>query len=178
MVWKGSKITNGLCSDCYARYKRQTPTPTQQNNKPLKQPKPPKSNAAPPISPKPAPQPILRFPIGNLVFAIWVADGYYYPATITGNSGDYVNVRFISDNTDDLIQSNHIVNLPDAFKNMNFESDWKNGGLYYSCEVKARDDMNCFVRYTDGVNEQIHFSQLRACFKTSAKIAKMFERKK
>jgi len=110
----------------------------------------------------------LMKPALGMVFAHWEADGFYYPAEADKPSLDdgFVEVEFMDGQTDRL-RSGQYISMDEAFDKMRFQGDWKNGGLYYDCELNdANDDYSLFdVTYVeDGVKETIKLSQLRAYF--------------
>jgi len=110
----------------------------------------------------------LMKPALGMVFAHWEADGFYYPAEADKPSLDdgFVEVEFMDGQTDRL-RSGQYIGMDEAFDKMRFQGDWKNGGVYYDCELNdANDDYSLFdVTYLeDGVKETIKLSQLRAYF--------------
>ena len=95
---------------------------------------------------------------GQIVFANWADDGYYYPAKANETDGDLVNINFM-DGTEDQMTKEYIMNLQEAYQAMTFESDWEMKGEYYKCIIT--DTQPLTVKYEDDVIEQIDLIQLR-----------------
>ena len=103
--------------------------------------------------------------MSNMIFAFWESDGFYYPAEIGNNKGDFAEVSFL-DGQSAKVKSDQFVNVADAFKNMHFQANWENKGEYFGCKITSvNDDYTKFsVHYDDGAKEQIGLSQLRAYY--------------
>jgi len=94
---------------------------------------------------------------GQTVFARY-KDGYYYPAVVDAVLDGQVKVSYL-DGDEGLAEQEHIMELQEAFDTMQFQGNWKHGGLFYKGKITSHLPM--IMHYNDGDVEQIELVQLR-----------------
>ena len=95
--------------------------------------------------------------INQLCFALW-SDGRYYPAVVSEVYHDRVKVAFL-DGSSGEASKEHIVDLQEAFKTMDFQGRWQHGLFWYKGTLSTHRPM--VMNYDDGSVEQIELRQLR-----------------
>ena len=101
---------------------------------------------------------------GQTVFAPW-RDGYYYPATIDEVLGTDIKVSYL-DGYKGQVAREDVVELQEAFQTMQFQGNWKHGGLFYKGTLSS--DLPMTMYYNDGDVEQITLEQLRGAMPAKA----------
>jgi len=94
---------------------------------------------------------------GQTVFARW-RNGYYYPATVEEVLGNEIKVSFL-DGYKGKVARAHVVELQEAFQTMQFQSNWKHGGIFFKGKLTSQLPM--IMHYDDGDVEEITLDQLR-----------------
>jgi len=94
---------------------------------------------------------------GQTVFARW-KDGYYYPAVVDEILGSHAKVSFL-DGDEGRVLKEHMMELQEAFETMNFQGNWKYGGIFFKGVIASHLPM--VMHYNDGDVEQIELGQLR-----------------
>jgi hypothetical protein len=122
----------------------------------------PSQSGAPAKQPQVAPMPLKDFNVGQVVFALWQADGLYYPGMIEGKNSNMYDIKFHDEETATLSAS-YIADVAYALDSMSLQANWDNQGSYYDCKVaEVLDDGTIRVRYDDGVYENANLGQFRA----------------
>jgi len=102
------------------------------------------------------------FLVDDVVFALRIADKYYYPGMIKAINNGIATIAF-HDGKSDNVSLNLIESCETALQKMSLEGNWKNLGTFYDCKLLSEEDTLINVRYTlDGVEEKIELKQLRA----------------
>jgi len=68
-------------------------------------------------------------------------------------------VRFLNDGKVNTVDILDVLFLEDAFKRLNFQGNWKYGGLYYAGQIANYNPL--IMNYSDGETEVIKINQLR-----------------
>ena len=102
---------------------------------------------------------MMRYAIspGQTVFARW-RNGYYYPAIADAVLEDHIQAAFL-DGYRAQVSKEHVLELEEAYKTLDFQGNWKHGGLFFKGVIASHDPM--IMHYKDGDVEQIELSQLR-----------------
>ena len=73
----------------------------------------------------------MSYNIGDIVFALWAQDGYYYPGTIVQiNDNQIYGIKFL-DGDSTQVATQHMVPLQEALATMKIQGNWGNLGTFY-----------------------------------------------
>ena len=97
---------------------------------------------------------------GQIIFARH-KDGYYYPATINSAFGSLIKVSFLNSPNGDMqeISKSDTIELQDALKTLNLESNWENAGFFIKGTITSQHPLT--ILYDDKMEEKIELNQLR-----------------
>ncbi len=91
------------------------------------------------------------FAIGQLVFARWASDGYWYPGQITAINGENYDVQFDDGDTDTVDAKG--ISYHTVTEGSRVEGNWLAGGLYYPGRITHRRGSAIHIVYDDGDEE-------------------------
>jgi len=98
---------------------------------------------------------------GDLVFAHWRHDGYYYAGYIDGIKDNWVSIVF-TDGGSDTVSVDEVLEIETSLSQMSLQGNWENGGLFYTCRLQSYNNGYCTVIYDDdGVVETLSINQVR-----------------
>ena len=101
-----------------------------------------------------------KLEIGQVVFALWIDDGYYYPGEVLEVGESKLNIQFHEDGRA-WVDFSEVVDVDYALANFQVQGNWKRLGNYYSCHIISNANEPLKVRYDDGFTENVNLPQLR-----------------
>ncbi|MCL2367677.1 MAG: hypothetical protein FWC72_01665 [Oscillospiraceae bacterium] len=113
----------------------------------------------------------MRFMVspGQTIFARW-KNSYYYPAVVDEVLDNQIKVTYL-DGDKGTVAREHILELQEAFETLNFQGNWKHGGIFFKGAL-ASHQPPLVMHYNDGDVEQVELVQLRGAMpKSNQKVA-------
>lgn len=96
--------------------------------------------------------------LGQTIFARWESNGFYYPAIISEIFDNYIRAAYLDGDSGTVLKE-HVLSLQEGYKILNFQGNWKYGGIFYKGIIASQQPL--IMNYNDGDVEIIELAQLR-----------------
>ena len=96
---------------------------------------------------------------GKRVFAKWIHDGYWYPATIKKIEGERIYVLFDDDDKEWTTSENIVAENIEIGDRV--YGNWKGQGYYYPGRIAGRRGDRIYIQYDDGDREWTTIGRVR-----------------
>jgi len=115
-----------------------------------------------PVAPPQMPAGQSSFNLGDIVFALWRYDGFYYAGRVSAVNGSQIDIAF-HDGETDTVSASEVVSVETALTQMSLQGNWESKGNFFRCTIQTFSGEMNTVRYDDdGVFETVHINRIRA----------------